>query len=36
LLSTQERLNDLGIGAEIRSPSEAAQRVLAANGIDPA
>jgi anti-sigma B factor antagonist len=36
LLSTQERLNDLGIGAELRSPSDAAQRVLAANGIDPA
>ena len=34
LLSTQERLSDLGINAELRRPSEAAQRVLAANGID--
>lgn len=34
LLSTQERLSDLGISAELRRPSEAAQRVLEANGMD--
>jgi anti-anti-sigma factor len=33
LLSTQERLNDLGINAELRRPSKAAQRVLEANGL---
>jgi anti-sigma B factor antagonist len=32
LLSTQERLNDLGIKFELRRPSEAARRVLEANG----
>ncbi len=32
LLSTQERLNDLGINLELRRPSEATQRVLEANG----
>jgi anti-anti-sigma factor len=35
LLSTRERLSDLGIDAELRRPSEAAQRVLEANGIEP-
>ena len=33
LLSTKQRLNDLGINAELRRPSEAAQRVLEANGM---
>jgi anti-anti-sigma factor len=34
LLSTQERLNDLGINAELRRPSEAALRDHEANGIE--
>lgn len=33
LLSTQERLHDLGINAELRSPSAAARRVLEAGGL---
>jgi anti-anti-sigma factor len=32
LLSTHERLNDLGIKSEITRPSEAVQRVLDASG----
>jgi anti-anti-sigma factor len=32
LLSTHERLNDLGITSEITRPSEAVQRVLDASG----
>ena len=33
LLSTKERLNDRGINAELRRPSQAVQRVLEANGM---
>jgi anti-anti-sigma factor len=33
LLSTHERLNDLGIKSEITKPSEAVQRVLDASGM---
>jgi anti-anti-sigma factor len=32
LLSTQQRLNDLGITATVRRPSEAVKRVLDASG----